>query len=192
LIELYNEKLKKSTSKFAEIGGKFTEKCRKFAERYRKNTGKSSKIRKNPQKCGTIPQKYGVWRKIVYRDRICEIMKEKGISKKQMEVESGVSVDTLERIVSPDNPDKDSPKVNTIERICKVLGIEIWELFYVGDKSLVGLQAELTALREERDALLADDAALKIRVETLRDEVNRLKDEMLDIFRFVRNEITKK
>lgn len=128
----------------------------------------------------------------MYRDRIREIMKEKGISKKQMEAESGVSVDTLQRIMSPDNPDKDSPTVKTIEHICRVLGIEIWELFYVGDKSLVGLQAELTALREERDMLLVDNAAMKIRAETLRDEVDRLKDEMLDTFRFVRNEITKK
>lgn len=128
----------------------------------------------------------------MYRDRIREIMREKGISKKQMEAESGVSVDTLQRIMSPDNPDKDSPTVNTVDRICRVLGIEIWELFYVGDKSLVGLQAELTALREERDALLVDNAAMKIRAETLRDEADRLKDEMLDTFRFVRNEITKK
>ena len=138
-----------------------------------------------------MPKKYGGWRKntevgekIVYRDRIREIMKEKGISKKQMESESGVSVDTLERIISPDNPDKDSPKVNTIERICKVLGIEIWELFYVGDKSLVGLQAELTALKAERDALLADNAVLKDRADTLREKIDALKDEIISTHKY--------
>jgi transcriptional regulator with XRE-family HTH domain len=129
---------------------------------------------------------------MIYREKLEEYRRIKGISCKQWAIDSGVSADTISRILHPENLEKDSPRVNTLQDLCAVLGVELWEVFYCGDTSFVDMQAELAALRAERDALLADDAALKIRVETLRDEVNRLKDEMLDIFRFVRNEITKK
>ena len=116
----------------------------------------------------------------MYRDRLEEIRKEKGISNKKWAEESGVSVDTIDRIIYPENPDKDSPRVNTLESLCKVLGIELWELFYTGDKSLVLLQAEVDLLKAERDALIAENGALKNKVETLRDKVDSLKDEIID------------
>lgn len=90
-----------------------------------------------------------------------------------------MSIDTISRIIHPDNPDKDSPKVNTLEDLCKPLGIELWEIFYIGDKSLVSLQAEVNALRAERDNLLIENGALKDKVETLRDKVDMLKDEII-------------
>ena len=92
----------------------------------------------------------------------------------------GVSIDTIDRIIHPETPDKDSPRVNTLENLCKVLGIELWELFYTGDKSLVVLQAEIHSLNAERDALLVENGALKDKVETLRDKVDSLKDEIID------------
>jgi transcriptional regulator with XRE-family HTH domain len=115
----------------------------------------------------------------MYRDRLEEIRKEKGISNKKWAEESGVSVDTIDRIIHPENPDKDSPRVNTLENLCKVLGVELWELFYTGDKSLVVLQAEIHSLNAERDALLVENGALKDKVETLRNKVDSLKDEII-------------
>ena len=116
----------------------------------------------------------------MYRDRLEELRKEKGISHKKWAEESGVSVDTIDRIIHPENPDKDSPRINTLESLCKVLGIELWELFYTGEKSRVLLQAEVDLLKAERDALIAENGALKNKVETLRDKVDSLKDEIID------------
>lgn len=115
----------------------------------------------------------------MYRDRLDEIRKAKGLSTKQWAIESGVSIDTLNRITNPENPDKDSPRVNTLEDVCKPLGVELWEIFYLGDRSFVSLQAEIVALKAERDTLVAENAVLKDKVETLRDKVDILKDDLI-------------
>lgn len=115
----------------------------------------------------------------MYRCKVAEIMKEKGISNKQLSEESGVSTDTISRIIHPENPEKDSPRVNTLEDIYKVLGVELWELFYIGDRSFVALQAEIAILKSERDDLVAKNAILNDRVETLRDKVDSLKDDLI-------------
>lgn len=120
----------------------------------------------------------------MYRDRLEELRKEKGISNKKWAEESGVSVDTIDRIIHPENPDKDSPRVNTLENLCKVLGVELWELFYTGEKSLVILQAEVEALRNERDGIIAENGALKNKVENLQNKVDNLKDEVIDTHRY--------
>lgn len=112
----------------------------------------------------------------MYRDKIEEIRKAKGISNKKWSEESNVSLDTIVRIIHPENPEKDSPRVSTLEALCKVLGVELWEIFYVGDRSFVDLQAENANLKAERDALLADNGVLKDKVETLRDKNDELKD----------------
>ena len=116
----------------------------------------------------------------MYRNRLDEIRKEKNFTNKKWSEDSGVSIDTIARIIHPENPDKDSPRVNTLEDLCKPLGVELWEIFYTGDKSFVSMQAELTALKAERDALLIENGALKDKVETLRDKVDSLKDEIID------------
>lgn len=115
----------------------------------------------------------------MYRDRLEEIRKEKGFSNKKWSEESGVSIDTIARVVRPENPEKDSPRVNTLEDLCKPLGVELWEIFYLGDHSLVALQAEILSLKAERDDLIAENGALKKNVETLRDKVDSLKDEII-------------
>jgi transcriptional regulator with XRE-family HTH domain len=115
----------------------------------------------------------------LYREKLDEIRREKKITHKKWSEESGISIDTISRIIHPENPDKDSPKVNTLEDLCKPLGVELWEIFYIGDKSLVSLQAEVNALRAERDNLLIENGALKDKVETLRDKVDMLKDEII-------------
>ena len=106
----------------------------------------------------------------MYRDRLEELRKEKGISHKYWSEKSGVSVDTINRITHPENTEKDSPRVSTLEDLCKVLGVELWEIFYMGDKSLVSLQAEIATLKTERDDLVAENAILKNKVENLRDK----------------------
>lgn len=112
----------------------------------------------------------------MYRDRIDEIRKDKNITNKKWSELSGVSIDTINRIIHPENPEKDSARVNTLEDLCKPLGIELWELFYTGDKSLVVLQAEIHSLKAERDALLEENGALKNKVNTLENKVDSLRD----------------
>lgn len=115
----------------------------------------------------------------MYRDRLEELRKEKKITNKQWSENSGVSIDTISRIIHPENPEKDSPRVNTLEDLCKVLGVELWEIFYMGDRSFVSLQAEIISLKSERDALLTEVGALKDKVDTLRNKVDELKDEII-------------
>ena len=67
----------------------------------------------------------------MYRDRLEELRKEKNITNKKWSEESGVSIDTINRIIHPENPGKDSPRVNTLEDLCKPLGVEVWEIFYL-------------------------------------------------------------
>lgn len=119
----------------------------------------------------------------MYREKLLEIKKEKGITTKQWAEESGISVDTINRILHPENPLKDSPRINTLEDLCKPLGVELWEVFYMGDRSLVDLQAEILALKSERDTLLTENGALKDKVEVLRDKVDALKDEIIEVHR---------
>ena len=115
----------------------------------------------------------------MYRCRLEELRKEKGFSYKKWSEESGVSVDTITRIIHPENPDKDSPKVNTLEDLCKPLGVELWEIFYLGDRSFVSLQSEILGLKADRDGLVADNAVLKDRVEELRNTIDKLKDDII-------------
>ena len=117
----------------------------------------------------------------MYRDRLEEIRKEKGFSHKKWSEESGVSIDTITRTIHPKNPEKDSPQLKTLEDLCRPLGVEIWEIFYMGDKSLVAMQSEITSLRAERDALVAENAILKDKVEDLHSKNDTLKDEIIEI-----------
>lgn len=115
----------------------------------------------------------------MYRDKLEEIRKEKGMTHKKWADESGVSIDTITRIIHPEHPDKDSPRINTLEVVCKPLGVELWEIFYMGDKSFVDLQAEVNSLKVERETLLAELAIAHSKIETLRDKVDMLKDEVI-------------
>ena len=112
----------------------------------------------------------------MYRERLDELRKEKGLSDKKWSELSGVSVDTINRIRNPENPEKDSPRVSTVESLCKALEVELWEIFYSGDKSFVNIQTEMASIRSERDALVAENAVLKNKVDTLRDKVDALND----------------
>ena len=120
----------------------------------------------------------------MYRDKLEELRKEKHLTNKTWAEMSGVSVDTITRIIHPEHPTKDSPKVSTLEDLCKPLGVEIWEVFYLGDRSLIDLQAEIASLKTERDTLIAENGALKDKVETLRDKVDSLKDDIISVHNY--------
>lgn len=120
----------------------------------------------------------------MYRDRLEEIRKEKGLTYKRWAEESGVSIDAIMRLIHPENPEKDSLRVNTLADLCRPLGVELWEIFYIGDRSLVALQAEINDLKNERDNLIAKNGALTAKVDTLRNKVDTLKDEIIDLHNY--------
>ena len=120
----------------------------------------------------------------MYREKLEELRKERGYTHKKWSEESGVSIDTINRITHPENPDKDSPRINTLEDLCRPLGVEVWELFYIGDKSLVALQAEINVLRSERDSIVAENAVMKDKIEVLKDKVDTLKDEIIETHKY--------
>ena len=115
----------------------------------------------------------------MYRDRLLELKKKKGITTKEWSEISGVSVDTIKRITSAEHIDKESPRVNTLDDLCKALGVDLWEIFYTGDESFFSLVDELTRVRAERDNAIAENALLKEKVDALRDKVDSLKDEVI-------------
>lgn len=117
----------------------------------------------------------------MYRCMLEELRKEKGFSYKKWSEESGISVDTITRIIHPENPDKDSPRVNTLEDLCKPLGVEVWEIFYLGDRSFISLQTEILNLKTAHDELIAENAILKKQIENEKEKNSSLKDQIIDI-----------
>ena len=115
----------------------------------------------------------------MWRDRLNEIKKEKGISTKEISEKSGLSIDTITRILNSKDERSESSRINTIADLCDALGVEVWEIFYTGGTSLVLMQAEIELLKNERDNLIAENGALKDKVETLRDKFDSLKDEII-------------
>ena len=120
----------------------------------------------------------------MWRDRLIEIKKEKGISTKEISERSGISVETITRILNSKHATTEAPRIDTIAEVCKALDVEVWEIFYMGDRSFVAQQAEIVLLKNERDDLIAENGALKARVEALRDKVDSLKDQIIDLHDF--------
>ena len=118
----------------------------------------------------------------MWRDKLIEARKTKAatISNKALSDMSRVSSDTLSRLFNPAIPIKEGPGIETIIAVCNAIGIEAWEIFYTGDKSFVGLQAEYTTLKDERDSLVAENAVLKRENDRLQTKVDTLKDEIIN------------
>ena len=129
----------------------------------------------------------------MWRDKIVEVKSAKGISTRALAETSGVSIDTIYRFLKTDTIIKEGPNIETLAAICGALGIELWELFYVGDKSFVGVQAELTAIKAEREELIAENAVLKSKLEAQRTKIESLKDEIIATHRhYIKLEEAKK
>lgn len=120
----------------------------------------------------------------MWRDRLNEIKKEKGITTKMMSEKSGLPAETITRVLNPKHSKTEYPRLDTLSDICNALGVELWEVFFTGEKSLVLQQAEITSLKSERDALIAENSALKDKVEVLRDKVDSLKDEIIAVHNY--------
>jgi transcriptional regulator with XRE-family HTH domain len=116
----------------------------------------------------------------MWRERMAEIKKEKGISTKVWSERSGLSVDTINRIMNSQKVKTDSPRLDTIEAMCIGLGVEVWEVFYMGDRSFVSLQAENASLKAERDCLIAENAVQRDKIDALREKVDSLKDVIIE------------
>ena len=116
----------------------------------------------------------------MWRDCMAEIKKEKGISTKVWSERSGLSVDTINRIMNSQKVKTDSPRLDTIEAMCIGLGVEVWEVFYMGDRSFVSLQAENASLKAERDCLIAENAVQRDKIDALREKVDSLKDIIIE------------
>jgi transcriptional regulator with XRE-family HTH domain len=116
----------------------------------------------------------------MWRERMAEIKKEKGISTKVWSERSGLSVDTINRIMNSQKVKTDSPRLDTIEAMCIGLGVEVWEVFYMGDRSFVSLQAENASLKAERDCLIAENAVQRDKIDALREKVDSLKDIIIE------------
>lgn len=112
----------------------------------------------------------------MWRDKLIEIKTEKGISSKMISEKTGLSVETIHRLLSPHHGKTEAPRIDTIADVCNALGVEMWEVFYLGDKSFVDLQVELSTIKAERDSLLAENGALKEKNEALREKVDSLTD----------------
>ena len=120
----------------------------------------------------------------MYREKLEEIRKQKGISIKKWAELSEVSDDTISRVLHPEHPTKDAPRITTLEDMCRGLGVELWEIFYPGDdKTLLSLSTEVAELRLERDALIVENAVKQDKIDTMRDKIDSLKDEIIDVHR---------
>ena len=117
----------------------------------------------------------------MWRERLIEIKKEKNITTKMWSEASGIPAETINRIINSKKDKKESPRIDTLEDLCAGLGVEVWEIFYLGDRSFVSLQAEINILKAERDALVAEYAIAKDKIETLKDKVDSLKDEIIAV-----------
>jgi DNA-binding Xre family transcriptional regulator len=120
----------------------------------------------------------------MFLKRMFEIQKEKGISTKQWSEESGVSIDTIHRLKTLGDGEKDSTRISTLVQLITPLGVELWELFYIGEKSFVVLRAEIESLKEERDKLLAEKAVLEARTDALEIRVSELKDDIIETHKY--------
>ena len=109
-------------------------------------------------------------------DNINAIRKEKGITTRMIAERADLPLETIQRILDGTT---ENPRLDTMQRIADALEVELWELFYAGDKSFISMRNELISLRTERDALVAENAILKDKVETLRDKVDTLKDDLI-------------
>ena len=109
-------------------------------------------------------------------ENINAIRKEKGITTRMMAERADIPLETIQRILDGTT---ENPRLDTMKRIADALEVELWELFFTGEKSFVTMQIELISLRTERDALVAENAVQKDKIETLKERVDTLKDELI-------------
>ena len=119
----------------------------------------------------------------MWRDKIIEAKKAQGITTKQMaERIKTLPEETIRRILSGKTQ---TPRVDTVLDLGAAVGLSPYEIFeeassYVGGESFKVLQAELEALKAERESMIAENTALKDEVITLshRNDILKIKLEL--------------
>ena len=117
-------------------------------------------------------------------ENINAIRKEKGITTRMMADRAELPLETIQRILDGTT---ENPRLDTMKRIADALEVELWELFFAGEKSFVAMRNELILLRTERDALVAENAVQKDKIETLKDKVDSLKDDLITVLKQKQN-----
>lgn len=110
----------------------------------------------------------------MWRERIIEAKKAKGITTKMLaeRTPSHITTETITRILKEKT---DDPRISTVLALCEAVELSPWELFadaavVVAYQSFVALQAEVDALKAEREAIAEENAALKDKVCKLSSE----------------------
>ena len=116
----------------------------------------------------------------MWLENLKALKKEKGLSTKQIAEKSGLPEKTVSRIFSGDT---DSPYVDTLHRIVKVLGGSLDDILadtkvVVGSTKLAVLSEEMDTVSAERDVIVAENAILKDKVAALTAEIDLLKLEL--------------
>ena len=117
-------------------------------------------------------------------DNINSIRKAKGITPKMIAERSDQALETIQRILDGTT---ENPRLDTMKRIADALEVDLWELFFTGDKNFVSMQNELISLRTERDNLVVENATQKITIEFLREKNDKLKDQIIDTHTYYMN-----
>ena len=116
----------------------------------------------------------------MWLDNLKELKKTKGISVKQIAEKTNLPERTVTRIFSGDT---DNPYVDTLHRIVTVLGGSLDDILadtkmVVGEHNLAMLQENVDVVTAERDLIIAENAILKGKVDTLTAENEMLKMEI--------------
>ena len=117
----------------------------------------------------------------MWRERIIEAKKAKGISTKTMsELTMHIPERTIIRLL---NGETDNPYVDTVLEVGASVGLSPQEIFsesnlVLGDKDLSTLQAELEIVKADRDLIIVENDMLKKKSEALTTELELLKKEL--------------
>ena len=119
---------------------------------------------------------------IMWRERIIEAKKAKGLSTKMMSERSPSHMppETIKRIL---NETTEFPRIDSVLDLGVQVGLSPWELFSetssrIVDASVSALQEENAALKAEKATLLEENGALKNQVDTLKNKVESLRDKV--------------
>ena len=128
----------------------------------------------------------------MWLDNLKELKKEKGVTNKQIAEKTLLPERTVNRIFSGDT---DNPYVDTLHRIVSALGGSLDDILadtkmVVGTEKLVTLQENVDVVTAERDLIVAENAILKDKVQTLTAELDLIKmqlkhkDEIISIHNY--------
>lgn len=113
----------------------------------------------------------------MWRERIVEAKKAKGITTKMMSELSHIPVETITRIL---NEKTDDPRISTVLALGSSVGLSPWELFaeqnaIIAYQSFLTMQLEYDKISAELTSLQAENAMLKGKVCSLSSENDLLR-----------------